>query len=149
MVKLSQVTVNWILNSQGMVSFMITTGSLNNQDMTMILKQWRHDFSGKHLRNRYCMDIIWCLCGSQNSWFCKASLRICCKSLFECKGLWILKTAICGTEDYKTGRKKYHVQYCEIIFILLCSIFSRFLIFFMYIINIGFIRKILVCNFHF
>ena len=39
MFKLSQVTVNWILNSQGMISFMITTGSLNNQDMNRILKQ--------------------------------------------------------------------------------------------------------------
>ena len=75
-----------------MISFMITTGSLNNQDMTRILKQWRHDFSGKHLRDRYCMDIIWCLCGGQNSWFCKASLTICYVSLFECKGSWMLKT---------------------------------------------------------
>ena len=94
MVKLSQVTVNWILNSQGMISFMITTGSLNNQDMTRILKQWRHDFSGEHLRDRYCVDIIWCLCGGQNSWFCKASLRICYVSLFECKGPWMLKPVI-------------------------------------------------------
>ena len=53
------------LNSQDMISFMITTGSLNNQDMTRVLKQWRHDFSGKHLRDRYCMDIIWYLCGGQ------------------------------------------------------------------------------------
>ena len=89
--KLSQVTVNWILNSQGMIPFMITTGSLNNQDMTRILKQWRHDLSDKHLRDRYCMDII-CLCGGQNSWFCKASLRICYVSLFECKGPSMLKT---------------------------------------------------------
>ena len=76
------------LNSQGMISFMITTGSLNNQDMTRILKQWRHDFSGKHLH------IIWCLCGGQNSWFCKASLRICYVSLSECKDSWMLKTVI-------------------------------------------------------
>ena len=27
-----------------------------------ILKQWRHDFSGKHLCVGYCMDIMWCLC---------------------------------------------------------------------------------------
>ena len=95
------VWLNWArplligsLNSQNMISFMITTRSLNNQDMTRILKQWRHDFSGKHLRDRYCMDIMWCLCGGQNSWFCKASLRICYVSLFECKGPWMLKTVI-------------------------------------------------------
>ena len=58
MVKLSQVTVNWIVNSQGMISFMITTGSLKNQDMTRILKQRRHGFSGKYLRDTYCMDIM-------------------------------------------------------------------------------------------
>ena len=77
MVRLSQVTVNWILkqsgliffmittgslNSQDMISFMITTGSLNSQGMIRILKQWRHDFSGKHLCDGYCMDIMWCLC---------------------------------------------------------------------------------------
>ena len=27
-----------------------------------------------------------CLCGGQNSWFCKASLKICYGSLFKCKG---------------------------------------------------------------
>ena len=32
------------------------------------------------------------MCGSQNSGFCKASLRIFCVSLFECKGPWMLKT---------------------------------------------------------
>ena len=69
-----------------MISFMITTRSLNNQDMTRILKQWRHDFAGKHLRDRCCMDIMWCLCGGQHSWFSKVSLRICYVSLFECKG---------------------------------------------------------------
>ena len=71
----------WSLNSQGMLSFMITTRSLNNQNMTrtvktLFLKQWRHYFSGKYLRDRYCIDITWCLCEGQNSWFCKASLRI-------------------------------------------------------------------------
>ena len=50
------------LNSQDMISFMITAGSLNSQDMIKILKQWRHDFSGKHLYDGYCMDILWCLC---------------------------------------------------------------------------------------
>ena len=45
-----------------MISFMITTGALNNQDMIRTLKQWRHDLSGKHLCGGYGMDIIWCLC---------------------------------------------------------------------------------------
>ena len=42
--------------------------------------------------NIYVMDIVWILyyvmfmCGGQNSWFSKASLRICYISLFECKG---------------------------------------------------------------
>ena len=37
-------------------------GSLNSQDMVRILKQWRHDFSGKQLCDGYCMDIMCCLC---------------------------------------------------------------------------------------
>ena len=45
-----------------MNSFMITAGSLKNQDMTRILKQSRHDFSGKHLCDGYSMDIMRCLC---------------------------------------------------------------------------------------
>ena len=62
-----------------------------------ILKQWRHDFSGKHLRDGYCMDIMWCLCvevkiQQRVIWFCKASLRICYGSLFECEGPLMLKT---------------------------------------------------------
>ena len=55
------------------------------------------------------------MCGGQNLWFCKVSLRICYVSLFECKGSWMLKTvitAMCGTEDYKTRLKMYHVQCC-------------------------------------
>ena len=32
------------------------------------------------------VNIVWILCGGQNSGFCKASLRICYISLFECKG---------------------------------------------------------------
>ena len=62
-----------------------------------ILKRSRHDFSGKHLCDGYCMDIMWCLCvevkvQQRVIWFCKASLRICSVSLFECKGPWMLKT---------------------------------------------------------
>ena len=36
----------------------VTIGSLNSQDMIRILKQLRHDFSGKHLCDGYCMDIM-------------------------------------------------------------------------------------------
>ena len=32
------------------------------------------------------------MCGGQNSWFFKSSLRICYVSLFECKDPWMLKT---------------------------------------------------------
>ena len=57
--KLSQVTVNnGSLISQDMISFMIASGSINSQDMIRILKQSRHDFSGKHLCGGCCMDII-------------------------------------------------------------------------------------------
>ena len=91
MVKFSQVTVNWILKQSGH-DFFHDYYWILKQDMIRILKQWRHDFSGKHLRDRYCMDIIWCLCGGQNSWFCKASLSICYVNFFECKGPWMLKT---------------------------------------------------------
>ena len=52
------------------------------------------------------------MCKDQKSGFCKPSLRICYVSLFECKGPWMLKTAMWGTEDYKTRLKKYHVQCC-------------------------------------
>ena len=82
------------LNSLDMISFMITTGFRNSQNVIRIRKQWRHDLSGKHLCDRHCMNIMWCLFGGQNSWFCKASLKICYVSLFECKGPWMLKTII-------------------------------------------------------
>ena len=48
------------------------------------------------------------MCGGQNSWFSKASLRICFVRLFECKGPSTLTTI----EDYNTRLKKYHVQCC-------------------------------------
>ena len=129
MVKLSQATFNWIFNSQGMIYFMITTGFLKNQGMTRILKQWRHDFWGKHLRDRYCMDIIWCLCGGQNSWFCKASLRICYVSLFECKVPWMLKTYKLPCVEQKVTKLDWRsTMYNDVkfFFILLCLIFSVF-----------------------
>ena len=57
MVKLSQATINWILKSQDMISFMITTGSiirtglrfLNSEDMISQV-------------NTYMIDIVWILC---------------------------------------------------------------------------------------
>ena len=91
-VKLSQATVTFgSLNSQDMISFMITTRSLNIQDMIRFLKWSRHDFSGKHLCDRYCTDIKRCLCvevkiQQRVIWSCKASLRIFYVSEFECKG---------------------------------------------------------------
>ena len=91
MVKLSQATVNWILKQSGHDFFHNYYWILR---LIRILKQWRHDFSIKHLCDGYCMDIMWYLCRGQNSWFCKASLRICYVNLFECKGPWILKTVI-------------------------------------------------------
>ena len=77
-----------------MISFKITTESLNSQDMIRVLKQRRHDFSGKHLCVGYCMGIVMFMCASQNSWFCKASLRIYYVCLFECKGPGVLKSVI-------------------------------------------------------
>ena len=59
---ISFVIATGSLNSQYMISFMITTGSLNSQDMIKILKKKRHDFSGKHLCDGYCMDIMRYLC---------------------------------------------------------------------------------------
>ena len=41
-----------------MITFMITTGSLNSEDMIRILKQSRHDFSGRHLCDGYCIYIV-------------------------------------------------------------------------------------------
>ena len=46
------------LSSQDMISFTVTTGFLNIQDMIRILKQGRHGFPGKHLFSGYCMDIV-------------------------------------------------------------------------------------------
>ena len=34
------------------------------------------------------------MCGGQNSWFCKASLRICYVRLFECKSPSMAKTVL-------------------------------------------------------
>ena len=57
--ELNQVTVTiGSLNSQGMVSFMSTTGFLKSQDMIKILTQLGQDFSGKRLCDGYFMDTI-------------------------------------------------------------------------------------------
>ena len=85
-------------NSQDMISFMVPTGSLNSWDMNRIHRQSRNDFSGKHLCDGYCMDIIWSLCMKVNiqqrvEYFSeKASLKIYFIILFECKGPWMLRT---------------------------------------------------------
>ena len=91
MAKLGQATVNWILKQSGHDFFHDYYWILR---LIRILKQWRHDFSGKYLYDEYCIDVMWYLCGGQNSWFCKASLWICYVSLSECKGPWMLKTVI-------------------------------------------------------
>ena len=57
--KSSQVTVTIrYLNSRGMISCMITTGSLSSQDMIRILKQLGHDFSVKRLCYGCCVDTM-------------------------------------------------------------------------------------------
>ena len=53
----------------------------------------------------------------------------------------MLKTVInchMRTRGLQNQTEKYHVQCCQIIFILLCLIFPWFLILFIYIINIGY-----------
>ena len=50
------------LSSQDMISFMVSTRSLASQNIIRIVIQWKHDFSGKHLCVRYCMDIMRCYC---------------------------------------------------------------------------------------
>ena len=53
--KLSQATVTiGSLNTQDMISFIITTSSLNSQNMIRILKQAGDDFSGKCSCDGYC-----------------------------------------------------------------------------------------------
>ena len=46
-----------------MITFMITARTLNSKDMIRILKQSRHDFSGKYLYDGFCMGIMCCLYG--------------------------------------------------------------------------------------
>ena len=98
--KLSQATVIiGFLNSQDMISFMITTRSLNSQDVIKILKQSGHNFSGKCLCDGYCMEIlcdvyVWRSIFNRRlyGFVKKASLRICYKfclnvKVFECSKL--------------------------------------------------------------
>ena len=57
--KSSQFTVTIrYLNSLGMISCMITTGSLSSHDMIRILKQLGHDFSVKRLCYGCCVDTM-------------------------------------------------------------------------------------------
>ena len=103
MVNLSKATANWILKQSRHDFFHDYYWILKQSGYDLfhdyywilrlirILNQWRHDFSGKHLCDGYCMDVMWCLCRYQNSWF-KASLRICYASLSECKSHWMLET---------------------------------------------------------
>ena len=59
MVKLSQATVNWIsLNSQDMISFMITTGSLTLRKLLGLLSS--EDMVSQV--NIYVMNVVWMLC---------------------------------------------------------------------------------------
>ena len=65
-------------------------------DYYWILKQSRHDFSGKHLCYGYGMGIMWCLCVEVKIqqtviWFSKAFFKNYPRK-FECKGPWMLKT---------------------------------------------------------
>ena len=62
MVKLNQVIVNWILKQSGHDVFHDYYWIFKQSGMIRILKQWRHDFSGKHLCGGYFMGFIWCLC---------------------------------------------------------------------------------------
>ena len=39
------------------------------------------------------------MCGGENSWFCKASLRICYISLFECRGPWMPPQGLLSPRD--------------------------------------------------
>ena len=103
MVNLSQLTVNQIFKQSGH-DFFHDYYWILKQDMIRILEQWRYDFSGKHLCDVYCRDIMGCLCGGQKSWFCKASLRICYVILSECKGPWMLKTHKLPCVEQKIAR---------------------------------------------
>ena len=58
MVKLSQATVNGSLNSQDMISFTITTGSLNSRTWLGFLNS--QDLISQV--NMYVVDIVWILC---------------------------------------------------------------------------------------
>ena len=71
--KLNQTTATiGSLNSQDMISFLITTGVVNGQDMTRIQDMISHDF------NIYVLGIIWILCDfywwrskyNRLIWFC-------------------------------------------------------------------------------
>ena len=56
MVKSSHATVNWILKQPGHDFFHDYYWII--KQLIRILKQQRHDFSGKHLYGGYCMNIM-------------------------------------------------------------------------------------------
>ena len=81
------------------------------------------------------------MCGGQNSWFCKASLRICYIRLFECKGPWMLKTVM---NSHVWTKKVTKLDWRSTIYSVVklssyfCVWYFLFLIFFIYIVNIGY-----------
>ena len=52
----------WILKQSEHYYFHDYYWPLNSKYMIRIFKQSRHNFSGKHSFDGYCMDIMWCLC---------------------------------------------------------------------------------------
>ena len=68
------------------------------------------------------------MCGDQNSWFFKVSLRICYISLFDCKGLRMLKTVI---NLWNRGLQNYteEVSYTVLLNYLHTFVLNIFLVF--------------------
>ena len=98
--------------------------------------------------------------GGQNSGFCKASLRTCYASLFECKGPWMLKTVInCHMRNRGLQNQTEKVPFTVLLNYLHTFVFNILSVFnTIYLINlaigkffynIGAVRKSVVCNFRF
>ena len=82
------------------------------------------------------------MCGGQNSWFYKASLRICYVTLFECKGPSMLKT-VANYHVWNRGLQNQAEKVPCTVFLnylhtFVFNIFSDFLILVICIINIGY-----------
>ena len=71
----------------------LSIGSLNSQDMIRILNS-EDMISQVNMWWIFYGYYVMFMCGGQNLCFCKALLRICFVSLFECKGPWMLKTIV-------------------------------------------------------